>query len=269
MKPFISYVGTKSRFMKALDHLFPKEIVNYYEPFVGGGSVFLYLNTVKTIKKNFINDIDKDVVTAYKCLKTSSATVLDMLQKLNEKRNKRKNTFYKIVDSFNNERMNDCMKTSVLIYLSKMAYNSKLNYLDGVIKPSYSIAYATSNIYDETNIKNVSNLLQNTKICCTDFKTFLNETKPRHGDFVFFDPPYLVDNVYQYYKDVFSLADFVDLKNVCDKLDQNGVKWMITVNKHPKLSNLFKKYHQTVIKKHSNISCGTYVENELIIRNYQ
>ena len=35
------YVGDKYKLMKQLINLFPKEINNFYEPFVGGGTVFL------------------------------------------------------------------------------------------------------------------------------------------------------------------------------------------------------------------------------------
>ena len=54
MKPFISYIGSKQKFMKKIAPYLPKEINNYYEPFVGGGSMFFHVNQHYDIKKNYI-----------------------------------------------------------------------------------------------------------------------------------------------------------------------------------------------------------------------
>lgn len=268
MKPFISYIGTKSRFMKNLEAYFPNRIVNYYEPFVGGGSVFLYMNTYYQIGKNFINDKDNDIINAYKCLKNNPEYIISVLKELNKTKNKTKNVFYRVVDIFNENKIDKYTKSAFLVYLTKMAYNSKLNYLDGTIKPSYSIAYETANIFNEKNMMEVSKLLKKTSIHRNDYRKFLVETTPKKGDFVFFDPPYLVDNVHQYYKDTFTMSDFKELKRELDKLDKKGVSWMLTVNKNAQLAELFKKYNHNVIKKHSSISTGKYNEYELIITNY-
>ena len=58
------YVGDKYKLMKQLSVFFPKEINNYYEPFVGGGTVFLNVNA----NKYFLNDIDKHLINIHKFL---------------------------------------------------------------------------------------------------------------------------------------------------------------------------------------------------------
>ena len=62
------YVGDKYRLMKQLIDLFPKEINDFYEPFVGGGTVFLNVEA----KKYFLNDIDKHLVNIHKLLVSSA-----------------------------------------------------------------------------------------------------------------------------------------------------------------------------------------------------
>ena len=58
------YVGDKYRLMMQLLDLFPQEINNYYEPFVGGATVFLNIEA----KKYFLNDIDKHLIKIHKFL---------------------------------------------------------------------------------------------------------------------------------------------------------------------------------------------------------
>ena len=58
------YVGDKYKLLPYIKPLFPENINNFYEPFVGGGSVFL------NIKANnyLINDIDSNVMNIHKML---------------------------------------------------------------------------------------------------------------------------------------------------------------------------------------------------------
>ena len=58
------YVGDKYRLMKQILDLFPQEIDNFYEPFVGGGTVFLNVEA----NKYFLNDIDRHLVNIHKFL---------------------------------------------------------------------------------------------------------------------------------------------------------------------------------------------------------
>ncbi len=62
------YVGDKYKLMKQLVNFFPMEIDNFYEPFTGGGTVFLNIDA----KKYYLNDIDKHLINIHKFLIESS-----------------------------------------------------------------------------------------------------------------------------------------------------------------------------------------------------
>ncbi len=60
-KPFIKYPGGKTNELPLINQYKPKNIERYFEPFVGGGSVFFDLS----ITKSFINDKSKDLYLLY------------------------------------------------------------------------------------------------------------------------------------------------------------------------------------------------------------
>ena len=209
MKPFITYIGSKRFLLKSIK--LPKTINNYYEPFVGGGSMLYHVNNNYDIKKNYINDLNKDIINIYKVIKSNSTKLLIELYRLNKLRGIP--VFNEIVNTFNNSS-NKILKSAIHIYLSKICFNSTLNYQGSIIKPQYSEQRRNQikNIHKDKNIKDISKLLKKTIIKSQDYKTFLNKNKPKKGDFVFLDPPYLVKDVKKYYKDVFNLKNFEELK---------------------------------------------------------
>ncbi len=58
--PFLKWVGGKRQLMTDIEPLLPKRISTYYEPFVGGGAVFLHTQP----KKAVINDYNSGVYGA-------------------------------------------------------------------------------------------------------------------------------------------------------------------------------------------------------------
>jgi DNA adenine methylase len=267
MKPFISYIGSKQKIMKQIEPYLPKEINNYYEPFVGGGSMFLYVNQNYDIKKNFINDFDYNLINTYKVIKNDINNLMDCLDMLNKFSSKK--DFDKLVNIYNYENINNILKSAIYIFMNKRAYNGNLHYRkDKTINPYYSSQHIKRYLFNKDNLENISLLLNKTIIKNKDFISFINEQKPKKGDFVFFDPPYLVDNVKQYYENTFLLDDYKILKQKCDQLNNENVKFMLTLNKHSSLVKMFEKYNIKTFKKFSSISKGEGYEYEMIITNY-
>ena len=268
MKPFITYIGSKQKFMSKIDNLLPEHINNYYEPFVGGGSVFFYINEHYDVNKNYINDLDSDLINIYKVIKKNPDELIEELKILNKL--KSKSQYEKIVKYFNENKSDKIKYAANYIFISKKSYNGKLNYNEkrGNIKPNYSFDKIKTQIYVKDNIYDCSELLNSTKISNYDYNEFFNKNKPKKGDFVFIDPPYLVNNAVYYYKNAFNINDFERLKKTCDKLSKQKINFMVTLNKHKELQKLFNQYNIKCFKKYSALSRGINKEYEMIITNY-
>ena len=78
LKPFVRWAGGKSSEISEISKYFPINIENYYEPFVGGGSVYLHVNA----KKYYINDKSKDLISLYKNIKNQDSLFIHSLEYL-------------------------------------------------------------------------------------------------------------------------------------------------------------------------------------------
>lgn len=73
LTPIIKYPGGKERELPAILTHLPKDAIrNYYEPFVGGGSVYLAIGN-KIKNKCFINDKSTDLINLYNAIKNTDS----------------------------------------------------------------------------------------------------------------------------------------------------------------------------------------------------
>ena len=80
MKTFIKYPGGKAKELSIIQANKPSVIHRYFEPFVGGGSVFFDLG----IADSHINDISTDLFLLYSYIKEKNPLFLQRLSALNE-----------------------------------------------------------------------------------------------------------------------------------------------------------------------------------------
>ena len=80
-RPFVKWAGGKGQLINTLDELFPKQLAEskidvYIEPFVGGGAVLFHILQKYKIKKAIINDINKELINCYLCIKKDAEQVI-------------------------------------------------------------------------------------------------------------------------------------------------------------------------------------------------
>lgn len=105
-KGLLKWPGGKERELAVLKDYFPKEIHNYYEPFVGGGSV--YLNT--EAERYYINDLYDELYNFYDLCLSDGDIFKERLESINELWKDVSNFFDDNSNQFNdfyNERHDD------------------------------------------------------------------------------------------------------------------------------------------------------------------
>ena len=105
-KPVIKYLGGKTQILNEIYSHFPKTINNYYEPFIGGGSVFLKLLSklenaeIKLEGKIYLSDTNIQLINLYDTIKNELDQLLDKLFELKKNYNSAETITYKTRTKF-------------------------------------------------------------------------------------------------------------------------------------------------------------------------
>ena len=132
-KPFLKWAGGKGKLLTQLSEHLPKRIseepFTYIEPFVGGGAMLFYmLQHFSNIKKVVINDVNGDLILAYKTIKDDVESLIESLNNLEKKyysidADKRSEMYYDIREQYNQHQGECVARVSQLIFLNKTCFN--------------------------------------------------------------------------------------------------------------------------------------------------
>lgn len=275
MEPVMKWAGGKRQILSKLKELLPPEALlgrTYYEPFVGGGSVFLSLAHNKAV----VNDSNPELVNVYKQIKDNPNQIIALLQEHATKHCKE--YFYEVRawdrDSDYLELPAD-VRAARTIYLNRTCFNGlyRVNRSGYFNVPIGS--YISPQIIRESQIREISDYLNNNDITilCGDFEDAVSNVKS--GDVVYFDPPYDYDDdcsegFVRYTANQFSRNDLKRLSELCDKLVALGCYVIISNNDTECVQKYFPsdKYdHIHILGRRmiNNLSAKRHGVNEVII----
>jgi len=267
-KPFVKWAGGKKQLLSQLLAFTPLKFENYFEPFIGGGALFFKLHYLGRIKKSYLNDLNENLVTAYKTIKEKPQELIKELS--SGKYKNEKETFYKIREE---ESKDQIKATARFIFLNKTAFNGLYREnSNGKFNVPFG-KYTNPKILDKENILAVSKALQTDETTCLDFEKAVAQAKK--GDFVYFDPPYQpiskTSSFTGYTKQDFVEKDQQRLFNCFKTLDKKGCLVMLSNSYSPLVKDLYAEFNQKIVMASRAISCkgeGRGKIKELIVTNY-
>ena len=227
--PFF-YVGDKYKLMSQLKKLFPTDIDNYYEPFVGGGSSFLnteakkfYLYDFKKNREKFFEILFKTIEEYGLSCSFLGKTVPDELKKEFVKTyysRYNKENYLKMREDYNKDKKNLKLLYLLLIYgfnhMIRFNLKGDFNLPVGNVDFNQNVFVALNNYFDFLKKNNL-------KFFNQDYKEFLNSHSFKRGDFIYFDPPYLISN--SEYNKMWSEKDERKLYQILDNLNKKNVRF--------------------------------------------
>jgi DNA adenine methylase len=179
LSPLIKWSGGKSDEIKIFKKYFPDNYDIYIEPFIGGGSVYFYLNPIKAV----INDIHTELIDFYQIIGNGES---EKIYEFMENNPNDELTYYKIRDNMNiNDKLDSAKR---FYYQRKTCFRGMLRYnSNGKFNIPFG-RYKTIN-YNDLKNKDYEILLNRTEILNKDFN-YIFENYNNENNFMFLDPPY-------------------------------------------------------------------------------
>ncbi len=268
--PFF-YVGDKYKLLKSIHRYFPKEINNFYEPFLGGGSVFL--NT----KANHysLNDIDKNVYELHQylidnaisssffkrtfsiirnyglslsCLEDSVPYALKQKYKKTYYAHYNKVAYNKLKSDYQNSKSPLLLYLLIIYGFNRMIrFNRKGDFNLPVGNVDFNSNVLNALNYYFSYVKDKDIMLHN-----LDFHEFIRGNNYTSDDFIYCDPPYLITS--SEYNKIWNEKKEKLLLDTLDKLNGENIKFAISNvtnyknNENQIFINWMKKYKVIEIK---------------------
>lgn len=260
-RPFIRWPGGKYYLSRKIIALFPPDYSRYYEPFLGGGSLFF--NIADKLATAYLNDVNNDLITTYREVRDNIDGVIRELKK--HEKNHGHNYYYRIREI---HKIKSPPKIAArFIYLNKTCFN-------GLYRVNSRGQFNTAiglqkklNICDQNTLKQASRSLQKSIL---DSRSFEEITPPPGDSFIYCDPPYH-QHFNQYTPPGFNEDQQILLRNLVWKWTQNKAKVMVSNSNTAFIRKIYHGFniHEIPTKyRISGIKIKISTQTELAITNY-
>lgn len=201
MNPILKYRGGKQREIPEFINQFPRNFQRYFEPFLGGGSVFFYLEPQQAV----IGDVNERLITFYTQLRNQYPLMRGQLDALQREYEENQAAFEELKLLHPDERCEN--RNEALYYSLRQQYNHPTGeYLDGVLyyfinktaysgmlrfngNGEYNVPFGRYRHFNTSVItQRHSDLLQQATVLHADYCQLF--AMAQHTDFMFLDPPY-------------------------------------------------------------------------------
>lgn len=255
-KPFLKWVGGKTQVIETVLSSFPREIKNYYEPFLGGGSVLLGLlsyieyGRIKVSGTIYAGDINHALIGLYKNIQShpeefirevnrltlqfrniTGDTIHRKPSTLQEAYTSQESFYYWIRSQYNQlsfDEKTGLKASAMLLFMNKTCFRGLYRESTNGFNVPYG-NYKNPSILDEEHIRRVSTLIKNVVFISTSYEYMLEMAMS--GDFVYLDPPYVPDtqkSFVSYTADGFTLDHHKTLFRTCHLMCKNGIKMLLS-----------------------------------------
>jgi len=242
------YVGDKYRLVPQIVPAFPAKIKNFYEPFAGGGSVFLNVNA----ESYFLNDVDSHLMGIHELLFSHAKTPKKFLAQAKavirkhqlshscrldsvpaSLKRKFPKTYYahfnkagyaKLKSRFNSGgQKNPLLLYLLLIYgfnrMLRFNRKGEFNLPVGNVDFNPNVEKALLAYFDRVRERQIN-------FSAMDFSRFIESAHPTKNDFFYFDPPYLITA--SEYNKIWSKERDLALFAAADALDRRGINFALS-----------------------------------------
>ena len=242
IKSPLNYVGGKFKLLPQILPLFPDNINTFYDMFCGGCNVGVNIKANKIV----CNDKEQVVINLMNDWKQiNSNQALKLLEETIDKYKLSKTNeegFKNIRNDYNRGEqswhMFYAMLTNAFNYQIRFNKNGEYNMPFGRNRSYFNPTLKSRFVKFINRLNNI-----NIEFLNKDFR-YLEPKELNDKDFVYFDPPYLVTCATYNEKDGWNQQNDIDLMDLCDKLNENNIKFAMSnvLENKGKINELLKEW---------------------------
>jgi len=265
-RPFLKWAGGKTKLLPELLARVPSFFDTYYEPFLGGGTLFFALQaqSFRPRFKAVLSDVNPDLVRSYIAVRDEVDKVVRLLKKHRLMHEKHGAIHYQVVRNLDSNHMSGADCAARMIYLNKTCFNGlwRVN-KSGRFNVPMGKFKSPPTICDEDNLRVCSAALANTEILCCPFHHQLIPDHIERGAFVYLDPPYVplseTSNFSSYTKEGFGQSDQLSLSHAVRNLKDKRVPFLLSNSGSAEVRKLYKnfKIEEVLMRRNINSKAGS------------
>ncbi|UUO15109.1 DNA adenine methylase [Dolichospermum heterosporum] len=234
IKSPLRYPGGKSRAIKSIAECLPEKFSEFREPFVGGGSVFIYLKQRFPNLKISINDLNPELFLFWHLAKSDLPKLVSAVRQVKENSQDGKLLFAKLAH-VNVNTLSDLERAVRFFVLNRITFSGTIE-SGGFSLESFHKRFTNSSIDRLEKLENI--LTQDIQVTNLDYSHLINE--PGKEVFIFLDPPYVKAEKSKLYGKKGDLHTGFDHQKFAEILKQCPHNWLITYDDCPEIRENFK-----------------------------
>ncbi|MDR1127080.1 MAG: DNA adenine methylase [Treponema sp.] len=226
----LRYPGGKSRAVETIAKLIP-DFDEFREPFLGGGSVFVYVKQCYPNKKYWINDLYSEL---YKFWVMTQKDVNALIAKVYEWREKYPagRELFQFLNK-NSESFNDLEKASAFFIYNRITF-SGTTLSGGYSESAFKGRFTESSI---ERLNGLAKVINGSTITNYDYEELVK--KEGKNVFIFLDPPYYSATKSALYGKNGDLHKSFDHRRFAENMKNCNHKWLITYDDSEYIRGLF------------------------------
>jgi DNA adenine methylase len=217
----LRYPGGKSKAVSQIIAYLPEQFTEYREPFVGGGSLFIYLKQMYPELECWINDLNTDLYYFWLYAKEENQKLYDEVWKV-KRRYLEGRKLFETLTKQNVEELSGLERAARFFVLNRITFSGTIE-AGGYSQKAFESRFTHSSI---ERLLPLERLLEAVRITSLDYRKVL--TPSVNKVFTFFDPPYLSATKSRLYGKKGILHTVFDHRDFAEALKMYKHDWLIT-----------------------------------------
>ncbi len=235
IKSPLRYPGGKSRAVQQILRYAPDIITEFREPFVGGGSVFIFFKQKYPHLKIWINDLNAELIAFWTHTQQNNAALVAEISRIKKTRSDGRSLFYELRNA-DIDSLSEFERAVRFFVLNRISFSGTVD-AGGYSQRAFEKRFTWSSI---ERVAKLEPLLADVSITRLDYTALLGG----ENAFIFLDPPYLEATKSRLYGKGGKLhTSFDHIRFAVMMKNCTAHQWLITYDDSPTIRQNFSFAH--------------------------